>query len=212
MLHFVSQEPFGYGVSTFRRAAMETPMKEESRLKTLALNNYLGKVFDDLKLRFHHTPIKSIQSVEVSLEFTRKLGRKLGLTFLFDRKIYLNFNYFQRFPERLPYTLFHEMTHLWLYDSFYDPNHTARFYQKMHEFHGTKYPVDKEVKNPRFFAKEAEYIYQCPQCANRWHLHETLTYSMYCGPCYDRLGKILTLVHKNRELAINDTRYAIDAA
>ncbi len=50
---------------------------------------------------------------------------------LFESKITLNSRYFIKDPRLLPYTLFHELVHLWLYDCFLDPGHTWRFYDKM---------------------------------------------------------------------------------
>lgn len=176
------------------------------------LASYVIKIFEELKSIFQFSPLPSQGELSASIEFNKSLGKKLGVTFLFDRIIFLNFNYFRKHPERLPYTLFHEMTHLWLYESFYDPNHTARFYKKMNEFQKTHYPIDSEVKNLRFFEKEAEHLYQCPHCSHRWYLHNPLTYSMYCGPCYDRQGVKFTLMLKTRDQAIHDLIFATDAA
>ena len=187
-------------------------MEDQRCRNLLNLNDYVKKIFEDLKFLFENTSLGSMPLQMPYFDFTKKLRAKLGITFVFDRKIFLNEKYFFRYPERLAYTLFHELTHLWLYESFYDPNHTPRFYRKMRDFYGTKYPIDREVKNQEFLEKEAKLIYQCPQCHHRWHLHETLTYSMYCGPCFDRNGSYFTLAQRSREGAIRATQITISAA
>lgn len=187
-------------------------MEDQRCQKHLNLQDYVIKIFEELKLRFVNNPVHSIPLGIPTFEFTKKLRSKLGITLLFDRKIFLNECYFSLYPERLPYTLYHELTHLWLYDSFYDPNHTPRFYKKMREFYRTRYPIDLEVKNQGFLEKEAKLIYQCPRCHHRWHLHEPLTYSMYCGPCFDRHGTSFTLTQRSRERAIRETQFTTSAA
>jgi len=121
-----------------------------------------------------------------TLEFTRRMRQKLGLAYLFEHNIKLNQDYFAKDPSLLPYTLFHEMTHLWLYDCFLDPGHTRRFYQKMTEFSQTGLPVDPAVHIHSRVLHEAKYIYFCSNCKNRWHLRELLRKTIYCGHCFDR--------------------------
>lgn len=122
----------------------------------------------------------------VLIEFTRKMRLKLGLAYLFEHKIKLNQDYFMQEPGLLPYTLFHEMTHIWLYDCMLDPSHTRRFYAKMSEFSQTGLPVDPDVHVHRRVASEAKYIYMCPNCRNRWYLKEKLKHRIYCGFCHER--------------------------
>lgn|GEM_PF-1261417 len=122
----------------------------------------------------------------VLIQFTRKMRLKLGLAYLFEHKIKLNQDYFAREPRLLPYTLFHELTHIWLYDCMLDPSHTRRFYAKMAEFGETGLPVDPDVHVHSRVASEAKYIYMCPNCLNRWYLKEKLRHRIFCGYCHER--------------------------
>ena len=122
----------------------------------------------------------------VLIQFTRRMRHKLGLAFLFEHKIKLNQDYFTQEPALLPYTLFHELTHIWLYDCMFDPGHTRRFYAKMSEFSQTGLPVDPDVHIHRRVATEAKYIYMCPNCRNRWYLKDKLQHRIYCGFCHER--------------------------
>lgn len=133
---------------------------------------------------FREQPEGTLRS-GVVIEFTRKMRQKLGLAYLFDHRIKLNQNYFARDPVLLPYTLFHELTHLWLYDCLFDPSHTRRFYRKMTEFAETGLPVDPDVYIHSRVATEAKYVYMCPNCQNRWFVREKIRRSIYCGPCYE---------------------------
>lgn len=123
---------------------------------------------------------------DVTIEFTTRMRSKLGLAYLFEHRIRLNEAYFARDPSLLPYTLFHEMTHLWLYDCMLDPGHTQRFYNKMSEFESTGLLVDPDVHIHTRVAPEGKFVYVCPNCRNRWYLRDRLRYSIYCGHCYDR--------------------------
>jgi predicted SprT family Zn-dependent metalloprotease len=124
----------------------------------------------------------------IKIEFSRRMDRKLGLSYLFERVIRLNQTYFSQNPSLLPYTLFHEMTHLWLYDCHRDPSHTQRFYDKMEQFSLTGLPTDNQVHIHKKISKEASKIYACPNCHNRWYLKKELSYPIYCGLCYDKDG------------------------
>ncbi len=125
----------------------------------------------------------------VTIEFNGRMKQKLGLAYLFERKIKLNLNYFSRDPRLLPYTLFHELTHLWLYDCLLDPGHTRRFYAKMSEFRMTGLPIDQAVHIHRRLAPEAKYIYSCPNCKNRWYVRKKLRHAIYCGHCHEKNGE-----------------------
>lgn len=125
---------------------------------------------------------------QVLLRFSPKMKQKLGLAYLFEHKIRLNLSYFQNDPSLLPYTLFHEMTHIWLYDCLLDPGHTQRFYNKMGEFQITGLSIDPDVHVHRRIAPEGKFVYICPNCSNRWYMRERLKHSIYCGHCYDREG------------------------
>jgi hypothetical protein len=124
----------------------------------------------------------------VQIHVTKRLKQRLGLAFLFERTIKLNQDYFSDDPNLLPYTLFHEMVHLWLYDCHLDPGHTQRFYNKMKEFERTELPIDESVHIHSRVAKEGKYVYYCPNCRNRWYHAEQLDYDIFCGHCYDKLG------------------------
>lgn len=124
----------------------------------------------------------------ITLQFSAKMRQKLGLAYLFEHKIRLNLSYFRKDPSLLPYTLFHEMTHIWLYDCMLDPGHTQRFYNKMSEFQATGLAIDPELHVHRRIAPEGKFVYICPNCSNRWFMRERLKYSIYCGPCFDREG------------------------
>ena len=124
----------------------------------------------------------------VEIMFTPRMRQKLGLAYLFEHKIRLNQTYFANDPTLLPYTLFHELTHLWLYDCLLDPGHTRRFYNKMREFESTGLPIDNEVHIHTRVALEGKYVYICPNCKNRWYLRDRLKHAIYCGHCYDKEG------------------------
>lgn len=124
----------------------------------------------------------------VEIMFTPRMRQKLGLAYLFEHKIRLNQTYFAQDPSLLPYTLFHELTHLWLYDCLLDPGHTQRFYNKMRDFEATGFPIDNEVHIHTRVALEGKYVYTCPNCRNRWYLRERLKHAIYCGHCYDKEG------------------------
>lgn len=136
---------------------------------------------------FRHQKEGSIQH-GVEIEFTRRMRQKLGLAYLFEHKIRLNQAYFAKDPSLLPYTLFHEMTHLWLYDCLNDPGHTRRFYKKMNEFERTGLPIDPDVHIHTRIAPEGKFVYSCPNCKNRWYLRDRLKHAIYCGHCFDKHG------------------------
>lgn len=119
-----------------------------------------------------------------TIEVSKKMTSKIGLALLFENKIRLSESYFLEHPHYLPYAMFHEMTHLWLYHSGHDPGHTRRFYRKMQEFIETGYLVDPEVHVHSRLAAEAKYIYSCQNCQNRWHIRETLKHDIFCGLCW----------------------------
>ncbi len=119
------------------------------------------------------------------IEFSSRMKSKMGLTYLFEQKIRLNRNYFAYHPEMIPYTLYHEMTHLWLYNCRLDPGHTRRFYEKMAEFKNTGCPVDPKVHIHKRFIPEAKFIYFCENCGNRWYIRDKIKTQIYCGLCFD---------------------------
>ncbi len=163
------------------RRGRKKPISKE-QLVALAYDYYLRF------LPFFQDQAEGSIEAGVEIEFTARMRQKLGLAYLFEHKIRLNLTYFANDPSLLPYTLFHEMTHIWLYDCLLDPGHTARFYKKMREFEWTSLPVDPDVHIHTRLAPEGKYVYICPNCKNRWYLRDRLTYSIYCGHCYDREG------------------------
>jgi predicted SprT family Zn-dependent metalloprotease len=165
--------------STSRKRAAEISKEE---LQELAYDYY--RLFLPF---FTNQPEGSLES-EVEIIFTQRMRQKLGLAYLFEHKIRLNQSYFAKDPTLLPYTLFHELTHLWLYDCLLDPGHTRRFYNKMAEFESTGLPVDNDVHIHTRVALEGKYVYICPNCKNRWYLRDRLKHAIYCGHCYDKEG------------------------
>lgn len=150
------------------------------------LNRQGLQIMSQIMPLFLKTPEGSLESERVRIQFTPKLKKTLGLSFVFDHLIQLNLQYFSEFPERLAHTLFHELTHLWLYDCNFDPGHTKRFFKKMTEFTTTGFQVDHELADASPYAREAPFVYHCQKCSRRWHLHQALSYSIYCGQCFDQ--------------------------
>ncbi len=163
--------------------------QEKSKLNQLGLH-----LLAEFLPFFTQTKEGTLESSRVKIQFTPKLKRSLGISFIFDHLIQLNIQYFREFPDRLAHTLFHELTHLWLYDCNLDPGHTERFFMKMADFKGTGYPLDHEMAALSCCVKEAPFIYHCTRCHRRWHLHQVSSYSIYCGQCYDHLNVQYPLV------------------
>lgn len=134
----------------------------------------------------------------VIIEFSTKMQKQLGASLLFERKIRLNQKYFSKDPRLLPYTLFHEMVHIWLYDNNYDPSHTNRFYNKLNEFRQTGLPIDSNVYVHSKIKKEARYVYICPNCLNRWYTNIIYSDQMYCEFCFTKTNqKFITKCYIN---------------
>jgi predicted SprT family Zn-dependent metalloprotease len=126
----------------------------------------------------------------VVIEMSSRMRYKLGQAELFTHTIKLNQNYFLRDPRLLPYSLYHELVHLWLYDCHLDPGHTRRFYRKMCEFNATGLPVDPDVHIHTRLANESRFVYLCHECENRWYVNAVdKTTTMYCGFCYEKEGR-----------------------
>lgn len=120
----------------------------------------------------------------VKVEISSRMKARIGLAMLFENRIRLNESYFAANPHYMPYTLFHELTHLWLYHQGFDPGHTKRFYLKMQEFCTTGYLVDPEVYVHSRLAAECRYVYTCAKCQNHWHLRDEISYDIFCGLCW----------------------------
>ena len=119
------------------------------------------------------------------INFSSRMKTKMGLTYLFEQKIRLNESYFAQFPKMIPYTLFHEMTHLWLYNCRLDPGHTQKFYKKMEQFSFTGFAVDERVYVHKRVVPEAKHIYCCENCGNRWYIRDKIETQIFCGLCFD---------------------------
>lgn len=178
-------------VARLPRAPWDHPLLHDSRRRRAISRDELQRFAYDFYQRFlpffTNQAEGSLESA-VDIDLTARMRQKLGLAYLFEHKIRLNETYFAKDPSLLPYTLFHEMTHLWLYDCLLDPGHTRRFYNKMAEFEQTGLPVDPDVHIHTRVAPEGKYVYSCPNCKNRWYLRDRLRYSIYCGHCFDRDG------------------------
>lgn len=124
----------------------------------------------------------------VFVEFTTRMKHVLGQANLFENRVRLNERYFAREPALLPYTLFHELIHLWLYNCFLDPGHTERFYRKMDTFRATGLPMDHGVYIHQRPHPDGKYVSLCPNCNNRWHAQRPQKRVMFCGYCFDREG------------------------
>lgn len=148
----------------------------------------LAETYLEMFLPFFTNQAEGSINSQMTLQFSPKMKQKLGLAYLFEHKIRLNLSYFRKDPTLLPYTLFHEMTHIWLYDCMLDPGHTKRFYNKMSEFQVTGLAVDPDVHIHRRIAPEGNFVYICPNCSNRWFMRERLKYTIFCGHCFDREG------------------------
>ena len=151
-------------------------------------------------LPFFQNQVEGSIRPNVAIKFSTRMRQKLGLAYLFAGKIHLNWRYFREQLHLMPYTLFHEMTHMWLYDSYLDPGHTVRFYRKMNDFYETGLPTDPEVLVHSRVAPEGRYVYSCPHCRNRWFRRDALEHSIYCGHCYDSAG-----VQYIAELTVRET-------
>ena len=118
----------------------------------------------------------------IEIILSSKLRQGLGLANIFDRTIKLNEKYFTKDPTLIPYTLFHELTHIWLYDCYKDPSHTKNFYKKMKDFTTTHLPIDPKVYIHSRIVNDSKFIYICPNCKKRWFSNKS-TLNLYCGFC-----------------------------
>ena len=158
------------------------PYLHENRTFTLSeLQSFSYDYYIKFSPFFKNQPQGSIQG-NVAIIFSSKMSSGLGLADIFSRTIKLNASYFSKDPTLIPYTLFHELTHIWLYDCYKDPSHTASFYQKMKEFNSTLLPVDHKVHIHSRLVKDAKFIYICPNCNRRWFSNK-ITKHIYCGAC-----------------------------
>jgi predicted SprT family Zn-dependent metalloprotease len=138
----------------------------------------------------------------VEVKFSRRLKNKLGQAELFSHVITLNEDYFGNDPRLLPYSLYHELVHLWLYDCHLDPGHTRRFYRKMGDFFATGLPIDPDVHIHKRLPSEAKFVYLCDSCGNRWYVNQSASRQTICGYCHDRYAKQSSpkLYNNNAEL------------
>jgi len=152
-----------------------------AQLETLAYHYFLKFL-----VFFKDQPEGSIKP-GLDIEYSARMKNKLGLADLFNHNIKLNLNYFKKDPSFLPYTLFHEMVHIWLYNCSLDPGHTRRFYLKMKYFEATQLPIDTKVHIHKRIASEAKFISTCPNCHNKWFTNTKREHKkLYCGFCYEQ--------------------------
>ena len=125
----------------------------------------------------------------VDIDLSARMKTRLGEADLFHGMIRLNSSYFMNSPEVLPYTLFHEMIHLWLYDCGRDPAHTRKFYEKMATFDELGLPVDHKVHIHKRQVKEGQFVYKCGECSFKWFHRSKAKYAAICGFCEKHHGK-----------------------
>jgi predicted SprT family Zn-dependent metalloprotease len=82
---------------------------------------------------------------KVELLTSTRLNTAIGMCYPTKRRIVVNENYFLTWPSYLPYTLYHEMVHLFLYDIQQPWGHTKEFYAIMEDFPSHIYPIDPNV-------------------------------------------------------------------
>ena len=163
------------------------PFLHENRLfKLEELQSFSYDYYIKFTPFFKHQPQGSING-GVQIIFSSKMSSGLGLADIFERTIKLNSRYFTKDPTLIPYTLFHELTHIWLYDCYKDPSHTSSFYQKMKEFNSTLLPVDHKVHIHSRLVTDAKFIYVCPNCNRRWFTNK-ITRHIYCGLCKENFN------------------------
>jgi len=199
--------------SKFHKWQIPIFAKEGSKRRALTEEDLtlLAETYLEMFLPFFTNQPEGSINPQITLNFSSKMKQKLGLAYLFEHKIRLNLSYFREDPSLLPYTLFHEMTHIWLYDCMFDPGHTKRFYAKMSEFQITGLAVDPEVHVHRRIAPEGKFVYICPNCSNRWFMRERLNYSIFCGHCFDREGIEYFAKQRKQQKSQSDRR-DIDSA
>ncbi len=175
----------------------------EDHLDTAQLTRLSYHYYLKFLLFFQSTPLGSLNGgIEIIL--SNKMKRRLGSADLYSRQIHLNARYFNNKPRLLPYTIFHEMNHVWLYDCYKDPSHTRSFYQKMSEFESTGLDVDPDVHIHRRMAPERPFVYTCPSCSYRWFMNKKLRRKTMCANCEPKgkfyLKPLLTRPNSTTEL------------
>jgi predicted SprT family Zn-dependent metalloprotease len=87
----------------------------------------------------------------VEFALSGRMERALGLCYPTKRLIKINSSYFASRLVFLPYTVFHELIHLFLYDLNHPWGHTAEFYALMECF-----PLEKYMKDPNVHIHEKQ--------------------------------------------------------
>ena len=88
---------------------------------------------------------------KVEFRLSGRMERALGLCYPTKRLIKINVSYFSERVAFLPYTVFHELVHLFLYDLGRPWGHTAEFYSLMECF-----PVERYMKDPNVHIHEKQ--------------------------------------------------------
>ena len=136
----------------------DSPLLYEDHLDAIQLTKLAYQYYLKFLVFFQNTELGSLNGgIEIIL--SNKMKRRLGSADLCSHQIHLNGKYFRSKPKLLPYTIFHEMTHIWLYDCYRDPSHTRTFYKKMSEFDSTGLDIDQDVHIHRRMAPERKNIY-----------------------------------------------------
>jgi predicted metal-dependent hydrolase len=96
----------------------------------------------------------------IQFEVSGRMERALGMCYPTKRMIRLNRTYFLSRQALLPYTLFHELVHQYLYDLGEPWGHTAQFYALMEVFPAHRFPRDPNVHIHERQAKVGQKIHQ----------------------------------------------------
>jgi SprT-like family len=135
-------------VATLRRAALASDVLAMRRVELL---NTMQLCFFEFAPRLiRHLTYEELKTrpqvlKNVGLDLSTRMARALGMCYPERRRIALNEPYFLKNPRYLPYTLYHEMVHMFLYDAGRPWGHTREFYALMEEFPSEKYPTDPNV-------------------------------------------------------------------
>jgi predicted SprT family Zn-dependent metalloprotease len=125
--------------------ALKQPPSKEF-LQNELMSTYLA--FAPLLLK--HRSFEEVQKFpralrDVDFALSDRMAHTLGMCYAHKRRLVFNENYFSLNPHLLPYTLFHELVHLFLFDLKKPWGHTKEFYALMEEFPHERYSVDTKV-------------------------------------------------------------------
>jgi predicted SprT family Zn-dependent metalloprotease len=156
--------------------------------REIALRKYALHYFLWFLPFFRNQPEGSMR-FGVDIQLSSRMKSSLGEADLFHGLIRLNSKYFLCNSEMLPYTLFHEMVHLWLYDCERDPAHTRKFYEKMDSFELLGLPIDHKVHIHKRQVNDGQFVYKCAGCQFKWFHRSKAKYAAICGFCEKHQGQ-----------------------